>query len=191
MWVDTPSCDPTAAKVLSDVFGFHPMAVADCGERNRVPKVHAYTDHVFVVLHAPERGDRGHVHYLELDQFVGQNYAVTAHGPLNTAVAPQAALGDRRGAGPDPVGAAAPAHPLRPLARDRLRADPQPRGVHRGSHHRRVAAGAARHRRQRRSPPEATSVKTASIFAAGSSRSRSCAASPASGPTSWATSGST
>lgn len=92
VWVDVPSCDPTAAKVLRDVFGFHPMAVADCVERNRVPKVHAYPDHVFVVLHAPERGDRGHVHYLELDQFVGQNYVVTVHGPLNPAVEPQAAL---------------------------------------------------------------------------------------------------
>jgi Mg2+ and Co2+ transporter CorA len=91
-WVDVPSCDPTAAKVLRDVFGFHPMAVADCVERNRVPKVHAYPDHVFVVLHAPERGDRGHVHYLELDQFIGENYLVTVHGPLNPAVEPQAAL---------------------------------------------------------------------------------------------------
>ena len=57
--------------MLTEVFGFHPLAVRDCVERNRVPKVHAYPDHVFVVLHAPERGERGHVHYVELDQFVG------------------------------------------------------------------------------------------------------------------------
>jgi len=56
VWVDIPSCDSAAVRVLSDVFGFHPMAVQDCVERNRVPKVHAYADHVFVVLHARNGG---------------------------------------------------------------------------------------------------------------------------------------
>ena len=92
IWVDIPSCDAAAVSILTDVFGFHPMAIQDCVERNRVPKVHVYTDHVFVVLHAPERGRRGHVHYIELDQFVGQNYVVTVHGPLNPVVDPQVAL---------------------------------------------------------------------------------------------------
>jgi hypothetical protein len=44
-----------------------------------MPKTHAYPDHVFVVLHAPERGERGHVHYLELDQFIGADFLVTVH----------------------------------------------------------------------------------------------------------------
>ncbi|MEV6151910.1 magnesium transporter CorA family protein [Nonomuraea sp. NPDC052129] len=92
VWVDISSCDLEAARMLSEVFGFHPMAVRDCVERNRVPKVHAYPDHVFVVLHAPERGQRGHVHYIELDQFVGRNYLVTVHGPINPAADPAAAL---------------------------------------------------------------------------------------------------
>ena len=92
VWVDIPACDADAARVLSEVFGFHPMAVQDCVERNRVPKLHAYPDHVFVVLHSPERGERGHVHYVELDQFIGRNYLVTVHGPINPAVEPQVAL---------------------------------------------------------------------------------------------------
>ncbi|GAB2803431.1 hypothetical protein GCM10027176_05400 [Actinoallomurus bryophytorum] len=86
VWVDIPFCDADAERVLSQVFGFHPMAVRDCVERNRVPKVHAYADHVFVVLHAPEQGERGHVHYIELDQFIGRNYLVTVHGPVNPVV---------------------------------------------------------------------------------------------------------
>jgi magnesium transporter len=92
VWVDISSCDEPAVRALSDVFEFHPMAVRDCVERNRVPKVHAYRDHLFVVLHAPERGKRGHVHYIELDQFVGRNYLVTVHGPVNPAVEPNVAL---------------------------------------------------------------------------------------------------
>jgi Mg2+ and Co2+ transporter CorA len=92
MWVDIPSCDEASTRVLSEVFGFHPLAVRDCVERNRVPKVHAYADHVFVVLHAPELGRGGHVHFVELDQFVGPQYLVTVHGPLNPAVDPSVAL---------------------------------------------------------------------------------------------------
>jgi Mg2+ and Co2+ transporter CorA len=88
VWVDIPSCDADAVRVLSEVFRFHPMAVQECVQRNRVPKVHAYLDHVFVILHAPERGRRGHVHYIELDQFIGRTYLVTVHGPINPAVDP-------------------------------------------------------------------------------------------------------
>ncbi|GAA4637645.1 magnesium/cobalt transporter CorA [Actinoallomurus vinaceus] len=96
IWVDIAGCDPAAVRMLSEVFDFHPMAVRDCVERNRVPKMHAYPDHVFFVLHTPERGERGHVHYIELDQFVGRNYLVTVHGPINPAVDPEAALRETR-----------------------------------------------------------------------------------------------
>jgi magnesium/cobalt transport protein CorA len=88
IWVDIPSCDNDAVRVLSEVFRFHPKAIKDCQERNRVPKMHAYSDHILVVLHAPEPGERGHVHYVELDQFIGLNYLVTVHGPVNPAVDP-------------------------------------------------------------------------------------------------------
>jgi Mg2+ and Co2+ transporter CorA len=94
VWVDIPMCDPAASHVLSDVFGFHSFAVRDCVERNHVSKFHVYADYVFSVLHAPQVGRRGHVHYVELDQFVGKNYLVTVHGPLNPAVNPEVALLD-------------------------------------------------------------------------------------------------
>jgi Mg2+ and Co2+ transporter CorA len=77
--------------VLGEVFGFHPKAVQDSVQRSPVPKVHVYADHVFVVLHAPEAGAGGHVHYVELDQFVGARFVVTVHGPVNPAVNPAAA----------------------------------------------------------------------------------------------------
>jgi magnesium transporter len=96
IWVDIPACGEAGARALSEVFGFHPLAVRDCVERNRVPKVHGYGDHVLIVLHAPERGDRGHVHYIELDQIIGRNYLVTVHGPINPAVDPAVALRETR-----------------------------------------------------------------------------------------------
>jgi Mg2+ and Co2+ transporter CorA len=94
VWVDIPVCDLSGRQVLSDVFGFHPIAVRDCVDRNHVSKFHVYADYVFTVLHAPEVGRRGHVHYVELDQFIGHNYLVTVHGPLNPAVDPEVALVD-------------------------------------------------------------------------------------------------
>ena len=96
VWVDVPSCDSAAERVLSDVFGFHPIAVRDCVVRNRVPKVHVYPDHIFLVLHTPQHGRRGHVHYVELDQFIGPNYVVTVHGPVNPLVDPEVASRETR-----------------------------------------------------------------------------------------------
>src|SRR3954469_13076656 len=86
LWVDGPGGYTVAVALLGGVFGFHARAVQDSVQRSPVPKVHVYADHVFVVLHAPEAGAGGHVHYVELDQFVGPRYVVTVHGPVNPAV---------------------------------------------------------------------------------------------------------
>ena len=94
IWVDIPLCGGPDTAVLSEVFGFHEIAVRDCVQRNHVSKIHVYDDHVFTVLHAPELGKAGHVHYVELDQFLGRNYLVTVHGPLNPIVKPEVAFLD-------------------------------------------------------------------------------------------------
>ncbi len=91
VWVDFPTFDEPAERLLTEVFGAHRLAVHDVRERSTVPKVHAYPGQLFLVLHAPERGAGGHVHYVEIDQFIGARYLVTAHGPLNPSVDPAAA----------------------------------------------------------------------------------------------------
>ena len=65
------------------------------------------------MLHAPEAGPRGHVHYVELDQFIGPNWLVTVHGPLGEGVDPTAATTETRAV-------------LRRLESGRLRADSAP-----------------------------------------------------------------
>ncbi|WP_421741327.1 CorA family divalent cation transporter [Cellulomonas sp.] len=96
VWVDIPTWDAEAQDVLTRVFGLHPLAVRDCEVRNRLPKVHAYPDSLFLVLHAPERGEGGHVHHVELDRLIGPRYLVTVHGPVNPAVPLDVALRDTR-----------------------------------------------------------------------------------------------
>jgi Mg2+ and Co2+ transporter CorA len=92
VWIDMLAQDELADGVLTDVVGAHPLVVADCRQRNHVPTVHGYPDHVFVVLHSPFAGSAGHVHLLELDQLVGRRYLVTVHGPINPVVDPSEAL---------------------------------------------------------------------------------------------------
>ena len=65
------------------------------------------------------------MHYVELDQFVGRNYLVTVHGPLNPAVAPGRLPGYQHS---DPSGGKQTAPDdlaVRVVVRDRLGHDPR------------------------------------------------------------------
>ncbi len=96
VWLDTPECDEEATKTLAESFGFHPLAVRDCRERSHIAKLQVYPDHLFVILHAPEPGDAGQIHLLELDYFVSRRYLVTVHGPINPEVPLEKALRETR-----------------------------------------------------------------------------------------------
>jgi magnesium transporter len=86
LWLDVPEPTEAAAATLTTSFGFHPRAIQAVMERAHVPRMHGYPDHFMLVLHRPLRGAGGHVHYLELDLFVGPNYLVSVHGPRNPVV---------------------------------------------------------------------------------------------------------
>jgi len=92
LWLDIPEWSDDAEAVLTRDFHFHPMAIAESRNRNHIPRLHVYPHHVFIVVHTPEIGARGHMHYLELDQFVGEDFLVTVHGPLSPKVPLEAAL---------------------------------------------------------------------------------------------------
>jgi len=92
VWVDVPECSDEAVTLLTDVLHCHPLAVRDCMQRNRVPRVRIYPHQQLLILHGPERGPSGHVHYLELDQIIGDKYVVTVHGPINPSVPLETAL---------------------------------------------------------------------------------------------------
>src|SRR5215213_3508364 len=92
LWLDIPEWSEEADAILTNEFRFHPMAVIESKTRSHVPRVHVYPDHVFIVVHAPEIGAAGHVHYLELDQFIGEDFLVTVHGPISPKVPLDAAL---------------------------------------------------------------------------------------------------
>src|SRR4249919_2029860 len=92
LWLDIPEWSDEAEALLTNEFHFHPMAISECRNRNHIPRLHVYPHYLFIVVHAPEIGSGGHVHYLELDQFVGETYMITINGPLNPKVRLEAAL---------------------------------------------------------------------------------------------------
>jgi Mg2+ and Co2+ transporter CorA len=81
VWVDIDEFDQHAAALLGELFGAHPLALRDCLDRSHVPKVRAYTGHVFLILHDAWEDARGHAHRLEVQEFAGDNFLVTVHGP--------------------------------------------------------------------------------------------------------------
>lgn len=92
VWFDVPEPTEATAAVLRAAFGFHPRVLEDVLERNHVSRLHAYRDYLFLVLHRPEQGMSGHVHYLEIDLFVGPRFLVTTHGPRNPVVTVESML---------------------------------------------------------------------------------------------------
>jgi magnesium transporter len=91
LWLDIPEWSSDAAALLSQDFGFHQVALDYCRDRNHMPMVHGYSDHMFVVLHRPLVQELGHAHLVEIDQFIGSDYLITVHGPVNPLV-PQSAV---------------------------------------------------------------------------------------------------
>ncbi len=86
-WIDVPRWDRDSEAVLLGL-GCHPLVVEGCRQRNYVPTVHGYGDHVFVTTQSPFLGAAGHVHLLELDQIIGHHFLVTVHGPINPGLDP-------------------------------------------------------------------------------------------------------
>ena len=91
VWVDVKYWDSETATFLTRCLGLHRRAVHDCTTGSPVPKVHVYAGHVFVVLHGPEAGAGGHVHHIELNQFIGPNWLLTVHGRMEDEVSLDAA----------------------------------------------------------------------------------------------------
>jgi magnesium transporter len=92
VWIDIPTVDEPARQLLTALFGFHTLAVQDCFEPSPVPKLHAYADHVFLVLHTPEDGRDGRIRHVEFNQFIGRHYLVTVHRPQEAGVAAAASI---------------------------------------------------------------------------------------------------
>jgi magnesium transporter len=67
--------------VLLDTFHFHPLTVEDCIETRNQPKVDAFPDYLYFIVHGikPKETNPANFATKELDGYLGPNYVVTFH----------------------------------------------------------------------------------------------------------------
>ena len=85
IWVDLLGENPEqveeAKRIMLEVFRFHPLTVEDCVETKNQPKVEAFADYFYFIIHGIKPGETGPGNFVtkELDGFLGPNYLVTFH----------------------------------------------------------------------------------------------------------------
>jgi magnesium transporter len=76
VWLDVADPGPGDLKLIQEEFGLHPLAVEDAVKAHQRPKLEAYDDAWFIVVHGATRaGDELRIH--EIAIFVGARYVVT------------------------------------------------------------------------------------------------------------------
>lgn len=91
LWVDLAS--PTDAEVkaiFETTFAFHPLIIEDCVSDSPLPKLEAYDDYIYFVMHAVDYSKTDKFTTTELDLILGRNFLVTFHRqplkPVQTAL---------------------------------------------------------------------------------------------------------
>lgn len=85
VWVDlqgeTSEQIEEAKDVMLNVFKFHHLTVEDCIETRNQPKVEAYDDYLYFIVHGikPEETNPSNFVTKELDGYLGSNFVVTFH----------------------------------------------------------------------------------------------------------------
>ena len=85
VWVDLLAEKPEqvddAKRVMLDVFKFHYLTVEDCVETRNAPKVEAFPDYIYFIVHGIKPGETGPGNFVtkELDGYLGRNFVVTYH----------------------------------------------------------------------------------------------------------------
>jgi len=80
LWVDLMAPGEAERQLLSEVFGFHPLAVEDAVSAMQFPKIETYPGYLYVVLHGIH-AEPQHTQFAtrDVDFFLGRNYLVTVH----------------------------------------------------------------------------------------------------------------
>jgi magnesium transporter len=80
LWVSIAHTDADDAAFLHRAMPFHALSIQDClNPRYQRPKVDAFADHLFVMLHGINHDASGELVVTEeIDTFIGPNYVVTA-----------------------------------------------------------------------------------------------------------------
>lgn len=87
VWVDLDGPTPEEARILTDVFHFHELAVEDALAEIHHPKVESYGEYLYVILHGIDFKAREHsFRTRDVDFFLGPRYLVTVHGGASRSI---------------------------------------------------------------------------------------------------------
>jgi magnesium transporter len=88
VWVDLANPTDEEAKILSDLFHFHELAIEDALKEIQTPKIESYGDYLYLILHGIDFEAAQHrfaTH--EVDIFLSAQYLVTVHDEFSRSVA--------------------------------------------------------------------------------------------------------
>jgi magnesium transporter len=88
LWVDLAGPTPDEARILTDVFHFHPLSVEDALSEIHSPKIEQYQGYLYLILHGIDF-DHAEREFAtrDVDFFLGRNYLVTVHDGRSRSIA--------------------------------------------------------------------------------------------------------
>lgn len=80
IWVDMENPTEDDDRILTDIFGLHPLVVEDCRADRHHPKIEEFPDYLYFIMHGV-RADTSAERFntIELDGVLGTNYVITYH----------------------------------------------------------------------------------------------------------------
>jgi magnesium transporter len=108
VWVDLSDPSPEEARILTDVFKFHDLAVEDALSEIHHPKVESYGSYLYLILHGIDFEESEHCFRTQdVDFFLGDQFLVSVHPGRSRTLADMRALCSRNeralGEGPAPL----------------------------------------------------------------------------------------
>jgi magnesium transporter len=86
IWADITGPTDDDARIMREIFHFHPLAIEDTRNARQRPKVEEYADYLFLILN-PINVRQDEALFCELDAFIGSNYVVTVHAANEPVIA--------------------------------------------------------------------------------------------------------
>jgi len=88
VWVVMDNPTPEEAKILSDVFHIHELAIEDALAEIHFPKIESYGDYLYLVLHGIDFHARHHTFKTkDVDFFVAPQFLITIHHGVSRSIA--------------------------------------------------------------------------------------------------------
>ena len=87
LWVDLDQPTPDEARVLSEVFHFHELAIEDALSELHHPKVESYGDYLYLILHGIDfRASEHCFRTQDVDFFLGSQFLLTVHPGVSRSI---------------------------------------------------------------------------------------------------------